>query len=164
MHSANRNSGVWYRSDASAAMHSPETSEVVATISLRILVVDDNQDAANSLSALLQVLGHEVRTAYDGAGGAEAAREFDPDVVLLDIALPKLNGYEVARRIRATHRGKGAVLIALTGFGQASDKQRALDAGFDHYLVKPVEPEALLRLLGSLRYESGDRPARNPSI
>ena len=116
----------------------------------RVLVVDDNEDAADSLAQLLELLGHEVRTAYDGAAGVEAARAFRPDVVVMDIGMPKLNGYEAARRIRGHAWGAGMVLVAQTGWGQDDDRCKTADAGFDHHLVKPVETDALLKLLAGL--------------
>jgi CheY-like chemotaxis protein len=96
-------------------------------------------------------MGHETRTAYDGLEAVQAAATFKPEVVLLDIGLPKMNGYEVARHIRRESWGKDIVLIALTGWGQEEDKRRALDAGFDHHLTKPVEGAALERLLALMR-------------
>lgn len=120
-----------------------------AASALRVLVVDDNQDAAVSLAALLELMDNEVHTAHDGLAAFAAAAALRPDVVLLDIGLPGLNGFEVARRIRAEPWGQGMRLIAMTGWGQDSDKQKSQAAGFDHHLVKPVEPTALVRLLGS---------------
>ncbi|MEO8505031.1 MAG: PAS domain S-box protein [Acidobacteriota bacterium] len=113
---------------------------------LRILVVDDSRDSAESLVLLLRLLGHETRAAYDGLEAVHAAEDFRPDVVLLDIGLPKLNGYEAARRIREVH-GADLTLIALTGWGQAEDRRTSREAGFDHHLTKPVEFEVLLGLL-----------------
>ncbi len=113
----------------------------------RILVVDDNQDAANALNMLLKVLGNETRTAFDGAQALKEAEAFQPDVVLLDLHMPGLNGYETARQLREQPWGRGMVLIALTGYGQDEDKRRTQAAGFDHHLVKPVEMEALQKLL-----------------
>src|SRR5690606_12391953 len=113
----------------------------------RILVVDDNRDAADSLAQLLALHGHEVHTAYDGLEAVTAAGQLDPDVILLDIGLRELDGYEAARRIRE-RRPKGAtLLVALTGWGQESDRQNSAAAGFDHHLVKPVDPGALQELL-----------------
>jgi CheY-like chemotaxis protein len=109
----------------------------------RILAVDDNRDAADSLAVLLRMMGHEARTAYDGLEAVQAAATFQPEVVLLDIGLPKMNGYEAARHIRQQPWGKGMALVALTGWGQEQDKRRALAAGFDHHLTKPVEAVAL---------------------
>jgi PAS domain S-box-containing protein len=113
----------------------------------RILAVDDSRDAANSLALMLQQMGHETRTAYDGLEAIQAAEAFRPEVILLDIGLPKINGYESARQIRQQPWGKGIALIALTGWGQDEDIRRAMDAGFDHHLTKPVEAAALEKLL-----------------
>jgi CheY-like chemotaxis protein len=113
----------------------------------RILVVDDNRDAADSMVVMLRIMGHETSTAYDGLEAVQAAAAFRPEVVLLDIGLPKMNGYEAAQHIRKQPWGKGMALIALTGWGQEEDKRRALDAGFDHHLTKPVEAIALEKLL-----------------
>lgn len=113
----------------------------------RILVADDNEDAADSLAMMLQIMGNEVRTTNDGLQAVEAAEAFRPDVILLDIGMPKLNGYEVCRRIREQPGGKKVVLIALTGWGQEQDKRRSQEAGFDHHMVKPVDPAALEKLL-----------------
>jgi len=116
----------------------------------RILVVDDNQDSADSLATLLKITGNETFTAHDGAAALEAAEKRRPDVVLLDIGLPTLNGYEVARRIREQPWGKEIVLIALTGWGQEEDRRKSQEAGFDGHLVKPVNYPALMALLSSL--------------
>jgi signal transduction histidine kinase len=116
----------------------------------RILVVDDERLSAASLEMLLRLEGHEIRTAHDGLEAVGVADAFRPDVVLLDIGLPKLNGYEVAQRIRHQPWGQGMVLIALTGWGQEADRHRSQEAGFAHHLVKPVDPSALLHLLASL--------------
>ena len=112
----------------------------------RILVVDDNKDAADSLGFLLRTHGADVHIAYDGLEAVGAAIAFGPDVVLLDIGLPKLYGYEVAQRIREA-RGKEVLLIAITGWGQEEDRRRSREAGFDHHLTKPVQFEQLLRLI-----------------
>jgi PAS domain S-box-containing protein len=124
----------------------------------RILIVDDNNDAATSLSMMLNILGYETRTAFDGVAGLEAACAFRPDVALMDIGMPRMNGYEVARRIREQPWSNGIVLIAVTGWGQSEDKQRATEAGFDHHLVKPVDPSLLTKLLASLAREHECRP------
>jgi CheY-like chemotaxis protein len=118
--------------------------------SRRVLVVDDNRDAADSLAMMLSLAGHETRTAYDGLEAVQAAAGFRPDVVLLDIGMPKMNGYEAARHLRSQSWGKGMALIALTGWGQEDDKRRALEAGFDHHLTKPVEAAALEKLLARM--------------
>ena len=121
-----------------------------AMASKRILVVDDNRDAADSLSLLLGSQGHEVRTAYDGLEAVGSAVAFDPDVVLMDIGLPKLYGYEAAQRIRKA-RGDGVLLVAITGWGQEEDRRRAREAGFDFHLTKPVDPDAITRLIDDAR-------------
>jgi CheY-like chemotaxis protein len=129
------------------AVQSPQPSsggeQAAVAAKLRILLVDDNVDAAESLGLLLQIRGHEVRTAPDGVAGLEVAASFRPDVALLDLGMPKLNGYDLARRLRGEAWGKGMVLIALTGWGQEDDRRRTQEAGFDHHLVKPVDPDAL---------------------
>ena len=117
----------------------------------RILVVDDNADSAESMAVLLQIVGHEVQTAFDGSAAVDAAVTYRPDVVLLDLGLPVLNGYEVCRRIRSLPWGGQVVVIALTGWGQEENKRSTLEAGFDFHLVKPVEAEALEALLDGLR-------------
>jgi signal transduction histidine kinase/CheY-like chemotaxis protein len=122
-----------------------------AASSLRVLVVDDSRDSANTMAMLLRITGNTVRTAYDGEEAVAAAAEFKPDVVLLDIGMPKVNGYEAAEHLRRQRGGDSVVLIALTGWGQEDDKQRSKEAGFDHHMVKPVEPKALLQLLASLQ-------------
>lgn len=112
----------------------------------RILVVDDNEDAANSLATLLEVMGYQVRIAYDGPEGIEAADEFKPAVALLDIGLPKLSGYDIARHVRGK-RGGEVLLVAITGWGQEEDRRRAHEAGFDHHFTKPADFDVLLTLI-----------------
>lgn len=124
--------------------------EPPAAPGLRILVVDDDEDSATTFAILLQIRGNVARTADDGLAALEIAEEFRPDVVFLDVGLPELDGFEVARRIRQRAWGKAVALIAVTGWGQEGDRLRAKDAGFDHHLVKPVEPATLFRLLDSL--------------
>jgi signal transduction histidine kinase len=113
----------------------------------RILVADDNVDAAESLSLVLSLLGHQTRTAHDGEQALAIARDFRPDVMVLDVAMPKLNGHDLARRIRAEDWGSHILLIAASGWGHDEDKQRSQEAGFDVHLVKPVESATLDRLL-----------------
>lgn len=115
----------------------------------RILIVDDNRDACDSMRQLLHATGYEAQVAYDGLSGLTKALEYKPDVVLLDLGMPRLNGYDTCRRIRDESWGRGMVLIALTGWGQVEDKRRTAQAGFDAHLVKPVDIEALERLLSS---------------
>ncbi|HEX5472986.1 MAG TPA: ATP-binding protein, partial [Lacipirellulaceae bacterium] len=119
---------------------------------LRILVVDDNNDAANSLAAILKVNGANTQTAYDGEEAVATAAKFRPNVVLLDIGLPKLNGFDAARKIRELPGGKDMILIALTGWGQEADRAKSIEAGFSHHLVKPVECGQLSRLLAELTH------------
>ena len=117
----------------------------------KILVVDDNHDSALSMSMMLSIMGHETRTAHDGETAVITAETFLPDVVLLDIGLPKLNGYEVAQRIREKSWGASMYLIAVTGWGQDEDRQRSTEVGLNLHMVKPVEPAALEKLLAGLR-------------
>jgi CheY-like chemotaxis protein len=114
----------------------------------RVLVVDDNTDAVTSLAALLAAMGYETQTACDGKTALAYARSFQPDIVLLDIGLPDMDGYTVARRLREEQQTR-LVLIALTGYGQKEDIRRAQEAGFDHHLLKPVSLKDLRTLLNS---------------
>jgi PAS domain S-box-containing protein len=135
-----------------------ETGGVAATPNYRILVADDNQDSADSLATLLKLDGHETRTTFDGAEAVQAAEAFQPHVVLLDIAMPKINGYDACRKIRSQPWGKGMTLIAQTGWDQNDDKRRIQEAGFDAHLMKPVDHAALMNILASLR-----DPSRSPA-
>ena len=117
---------------------------------LRILVVDDNVDTVLSFSMLLRASGHDVQTAHDGLKAVQAAIEYRPDIVLLDIGLPGLNGYEVAKQLRAHPDLKHVVLVALTGYGQDSDRQTSSAAGFTHHLVKPARFEELQKILATV--------------
>jgi CheY-like chemotaxis protein len=118
-----------------------------SSVKYRILVVDDNADTAESLAMILRRMGNEIQTAHDGLEAVQAAATFRPEVVLLDIGLPKMNGYEAAKLIRDQSGNRKVAIIAMTGWGQKDDIRRALEAGFDHHLTKPVEPAALSRLL-----------------
>jgi PAS domain S-box-containing protein len=120
-----------------------------ATPSRRILIVEDNTDARESLQLLLQLAGHEVETAADGPSGLRKLEAFRPDVALIDLGLPGIDGYDLVRRVRSLPQTKATRFIALTGYGQAEDRRRALDAGFDVHLTKPVDPDRLQRLLGA---------------
>jgi PAS domain S-box-containing protein len=117
----------------------------------RILVVDDNRDSADSLAMLLQITGNDSHTAHDGEQAVARAAELRPDVILLDIGMPKLNGYEACRRIREQPWGREPILIALTGWGQEDDKRQSREAGFNGHLVKPVDLNALIKLLVELK-------------
>jgi CheY-like chemotaxis protein len=137
-----------------SATPAPEPAdESAATASLRVLVVDDNRDAADSCATLLELSGHRVAKAYLGGQALELGENFEPQVVLLDIGLPDVCGYDVARRIRAAAWGSAATLVAVTGWGQESDRNRAFEAGFDHHLTKPVAAEDLESLMRKLASE-----------
>ncbi|HET9566785.1 MAG TPA: PAS domain S-box protein, partial [Vicinamibacterales bacterium] len=132
------------------ASHTSVSEPPLPTMRRRVLIVDDSEDGAESLAMLLQLGGHETHIAHDGVEAIEAAEKLRPDVVLLDIGLPRLNGYEVCHRLRKEPWAKDLVLVALTGWGQEEDRHRSREAGFDAHLVKPVDHDALLRLLASL--------------
>jgi CheY-like chemotaxis protein len=125
-------------------MHTPELSNPRP---LRVLVIEDNSDAAETLGDLLRLFGHEAKVALSGPAGLETARSLRPDVVLCDISLPGMDGYAVAGSLRSEPATQATRLVALTGYGRDSDRQRTRDAGFDLHLVKPVEPLELKRLL-----------------
>lgn len=122
-----------------------------AVDSLKVLIVDDNEDSAESLASLMRLFGHDARTAYDGLSALEEARTYLPDVMLLDIGLPKLDGYGVAERLRQEPWRDRMLLMAMTGYGQEEDRRRSREAGFDHHLVKPVDLGKLRELLGVRR-------------
>ncbi len=128
-----------------------KVSPATAPSRRRILVADDNKDAATTLAMMLRIMGNEVRTAHDGLEAVETGAVFQPEVVMLDIGMPKLNGYEACRRIRENPWAEGLVLIALTGWGQDDDKRRSREAGFNYHLVKPVDPSELKRLLANCK-------------
>ncbi len=120
----------------------------------RVLVVDDNRDTANGLAEMLTILGHEVSTAYDGGAAVERAASFQPHVAFLDLGLPVLSGNDAARKIRVLPGGDQIVLVAVTGWGQESDRRRSREAGFDHHVVKPMTLDHLTRLLHNLPVKS----------
>jgi CheY-like chemotaxis protein/anti-sigma regulatory factor (Ser/Thr protein kinase) len=124
----------------------------------RLLIVDDLEDTANSLATLLRLQGHEVWTAHDGAEAFDAADLARPEIVLLDLGMPKADGYETCRRIRQQPWGRHMTIIAVTGWGQVDDRRRTEEAGFDLHLVKPVDPATLLKLLDSGPRERDPRP------
>ena len=121
-----------------------------ADVGLKVLVVDDNRDAADTCAMVLEASGHHVQTAYTGRQALELARSFRPHALLLDIGLPDIDGYKLAERLRATPWGRSAILVAVTGWGQEQDRQRAAEAGFDQHLVKPISAETVESLLHSL--------------
>jgi CheY-like chemotaxis protein len=112
-----------------------------------VLIADDNRDAADSLAMLLEMEGHEVTVVHDGRQALASIEKLAPDIALLDIGMPEIDGYEVARRVRQGPSGTALTLIAVTGWGQDADRARAIEAGFDMHFTKPVEPERLIELL-----------------
>jgi len=136
-------------------------SQSLSSRRLRVMVVDDNRDSADSLRMLLTALGNEAQTAYDGQLALELAAEWRPELIVLDIGLPSMSGYEVARRLRAAPGTADAVIVALTGYGSESDRHRSAEAGFDDHLVKPVDMTRLDELLARTRRAIADRAA-NP--
>ena len=135
---------------AAPPLSADATPQAEPRAGLRILIADDNLDGAASLSELLGAMGHQVRQVHDGAAAVDAAREFSPQLALLDIAMPKLNGYEACRQIRAQAAGKDAMLAAVTGWGQPEDRRRSREAGFDLHFVKPLDISSLSELLADL--------------
>jgi signal transduction histidine kinase/CheY-like chemotaxis protein len=138
---------------AANAARAPATEQSARgrPVAHRILVADDNRDAAESTGMLLRLMGNEVRTAYDGVEAVEQAAAFRPDVILLDIGMPKLNGYEAAKLIREQEWSAGTMLVAVTGWGQEEDKRRTSEAGFDCHFTKPLDPAALHKLVSEFR-------------
>jgi signal transduction histidine kinase len=123
-------------------------------VSRRVLVVDDNEDSAESLALLLRLAGHLVETAHDGEAALEVAGRFQPDAILLDLGMPRLNGYEVCERIRMQPWGQGILMVAQTGWGQAQDRARTMEAGFDAHLTKPIDPAAVQEMLVKMKVHS----------
>ena len=136
--------------DPSALEPGGEATRPMPGRPLRILLADDDRDATLSLATLLKLDGYDVRHVYDGGATLDAVREFEPDVVLVDIGMPKLSGYDVARHLRERYGKAGPVLVALTGWKQASDRILATLAGFDHHVAKPYDPASLLALIRRL--------------
>ncbi|MBF6569228.1 MAG: response regulator [Candidatus Binataceae bacterium] len=130
---------------------------------LKILVVDDDRDGAESLAILLQLSGHQVRLAYDGKQALTIAREFIPNVALIDLGLPMMNGFEVARLIRQEPALNTTVLVALTGYGREDDKRESVKAGFDHHLVKPTDFNALEQVLQTVADSEQADNSRTPN-
>jgi CheY-like chemotaxis protein len=128
----------------------PADRQTTSPVKLRLLIADDLQDSADSLAMLMRTMGHEVETAYDGEQAVLMAEDLKPDAVLLDIGMPKLNGYDACRRIRQRPWAKDKLLIALTGWGQETDRRRTQEAGFDYHIVKPIDIDNLQKLLASI--------------
>jgi len=128
----------------------PEHLDASPVVRRRVLIVDDNRDAAEWLATLLSLSGHETHIALDGDQAVKAAERLLPDAILLDIGLPRIDGYEVCRRIREQPWGRGLMIVALTGWGQEEDRQKSKEAGFNTHLVKPVDDEVIMNLLASL--------------
>ena len=137
-----------------------ETANQPSTQARRILVADDNADSAESLSLMLELLGHKVKMAQDGAEAVEVAKTFLPELVFLDLGMPRMNGYDAARMIRSLPECNGVVLIALTGWGQEEDKRRSQEAGFDHHIVKPIDFAVVEKLRTYYLQHSRDKPVR----
>ena len=131
---------------ADATRPTPSANEV-SHVASRVVIIDDNQDAAHTMSMLVEQMGGSARMAHDAVSGIAAVQQFRPDIVFLDIGMPSIDGYETCRRIRRQPTDRHIVIVAVTGWGQSQDKQRALDAGFDAHLTKPVDPTALARVL-----------------
>jgi CheY-like chemotaxis protein len=132
-----------------ASAPQPRQAESRPASSRRVLVVDDNQDATETLELLLQLWGHEVQSALNGPEALALAVEFRPEIILLDIGLPGMSGYEVARQLRQLPGFRDVFIVAVTGYGQESDRLNSQEAGFGHHLVKPVQPEVLQELIAS---------------
>lgn len=133
-------------------------ASIASMVSRRVLIVDDNVDQAHGLALLLEHAGHEVQVAYDGLKALELARSMRPEFVFLDLGLPKLDGFEVARALRREPALVGVRIIAVTGYGQESDRERAREAGVDQHIVKPADPQFIESLLGA-RGTEASRPA-----
>jgi CheY-like chemotaxis protein len=138
-----------------ARHHTPVIAQIVplpspspgSAVGFRVLVVDDSVDACESLAAVVQMLGHTTRTAFDGQQAVEVADEFRPQLIIMDISLPKLNGYEAAAQIRERCGSAGTVFVALTGWGRDEDRRDALAAGFQHHVTKPIDFAQLRQIL-----------------
>ena len=142
-------------------LHDAQTAGASTSARARVLLVEDNVDAADALGMLLELLGHEVQVVHDGLAALEALQRRMPDVMLVDIGLPGIDGFEVAQRVRALPGARSVVLVALTGYGRSEDKERTRAAGFDHHLTKPVEIDALQGLVATLAKPD---PAKTPTL
>jgi CheY-like chemotaxis protein len=128
----------------------------MARVPRRVLVVEDNVDVAETTATMLTLAGHTLRWAADGAQALAAAQDFAPEIVLLDVGLPTVDGYQVARRLRQLPQTRHALLVGLTGYGMPADRQRGREAGFDHHLLKPADPAALCALIEAWQPGSAD--------
>lgn len=137
-------------SSATTTDESPEGDPRLLPVQRRVMIVDDHRDTADTLASMLELLGYDVRTAYDGGSAIAVAEQFRPDVMLMDIGMPRFNGFQVAQRIRAQPWAGQVVLIAVTAWDRDEDRKSSQDAGFDAHLCKPVDPEILFRLLRAL--------------
>jgi CheY-like chemotaxis protein len=137
--------------DHESRQASGDKQEAARFVHRRILVADDNEDSALSMAMMLKIMGNDVRMARDGVEAVEAAKEFRPEMILLDIGMPRMNGYDACRRIREMDFGRDVIIVALTGWGQDEDKRRSKEAGFDRHLIKPIDPEAIEKLLAVLQ-------------
>jgi CheY-like chemotaxis protein len=124
--------------------------DITPAAARRVLVVDDLRDSADSLSVLLQTLGHDVRTVYGGEAAVQMAESFRPEAIFLDLGMPVVDGFEVCRRVRQQSWGQRVVIVAVSGWGQAEDRRRTAEAGFDHHLIKPADTATVVMLLTSL--------------
>jgi PAS domain S-box-containing protein len=148
-----------------AAAKPPESDHTFATLPRRrILIVDDNKDTATSLALLLKLLGHESEIAHEGQEALDLAARYQPEIVLLDIGMPKMSGYEVCRHLRNQPGGKEMLIVAVTGWGQEEDKRKSAEAEFNGHMVKPVEPQALLKLLADLNGAKSSSVPPSPHI
>ena len=141
------------KSEIAAATEDPSHAVAMPSHPWRLVIADDLRDTADSLADLLRLHGHQVRTAYDGEEAVAAAEEFRPEAVLMDIGMPKQDGYAACRQIRNTEWGRDIVIVALTGWGQMVDREQTAAAGFTRHLVKPVDYVTLLKVLNELRSE-----------
>jgi len=148
--------------DAPAQDTEAAAGDAPALTQQRILVVDDNRDAADSLGMILRFLGADVRIAEDGPEALAVFPDYDPAVVLLDIGMPGMDGYEVARTLRSRYPERATAIVALTGWGQAEDRRRAQEAGFDHLMVKPADIDSLQALLASFAERAPERRLAAP--
>jgi CheY-like chemotaxis protein/two-component sensor histidine kinase len=152
-----RGTSIYVRLPIAAAAPAPlqptrsDTARRFSSTAHRILIADDNRDAAESMGMLLRLMGNDVRTVFDGVEAVEEAETFRPDLILLDIGMPKLNGYDAARRIREKGWSQDTTLVALTGWGREDDKRKAAEAGFDRHFTKPIDPAVLERLIADFQ-------------